>query len=69
MFLEEDRGERINRLRTDQAAATGADTIAVACPFCLTMLEDGIKERGLEEKMKAVDLGELLLESLEGAAK
>ncbi|MFA4985814.1 MAG: heterodisulfide reductase-related iron-sulfur binding cluster [Candidatus Brocadiia bacterium] len=66
MFLEEDRGERINRLRTDMAAATGASTIAVACPFCLTMLEDGIKERGLEDKLKAAEICEIILESTAG---
>lgn len=65
MFLEETGGERINRLRTDMAAQTGAKTVAVACPFCLTMLDDGIKERGLEDKLKVNEICELLLSAIE----
>lgn len=42
MFMEENTGERINQLRTRQALATGADVIAVACPYCLTMFADGL---------------------------
>ena len=45
MWMEEDIGERINDMRTDQAIEIKADTIAVGCPFCLTMMEDGIKDR------------------------
>ena len=44
MWMEEE-GERINNARTDQAIATNASTIAVGCPFCLTMLSDGIKDK------------------------
>ena len=42
MWLEEQRGERINNIRAQQALETGADTICTACPFCLTMLSDGV---------------------------
>jgi len=64
MFLEEDRGERINRLRTDQIKESGAPAVVVNCPFCLTMIEDGIKERDYTESLTAVELSELILEAL-----
>jgi Fe-S oxidoreductase/nitrate reductase gamma subunit len=60
MWMEEDIGERINDMRTDQAVAIKADTIAVGCPFCLTMMEDGIKDREKEEMMKALDIAEIV---------
>jgi len=58
--MEEDIGERINNLRTDQAIAAGAGTVAVGCPFCLTMLSDGIKDRKKEETMTALDIAEIV---------
>jgi Fe-S oxidoreductase/nitrate reductase gamma subunit len=64
MWMEEDIGDRINNMRTDQAAATNADTVAVACPFCLTMLSDGIKDRQLSEKMVALDIAEIVLNAM-----
>jgi Fe-S oxidoreductase len=45
MFMEEKVGKRINAERADEAIATGADAIAVACPFCMTMMADSIKSR------------------------
>ena len=64
MWMEEDIGDRINNMRTDQAAATKASTVAVACPFCLTMLSDGIKDRQLSEKMVAFDIAEIVLKAM-----
>jgi len=46
MWMEEDRGTRINAERTRQALDTGADTVATACPFCLVMLRDGVADAG-----------------------
>jgi len=60
MWMEEHDGERINNMRTDQAMATNATNIAVACPFCLTMLTDGIKAREKEEKMTSLDIAEVV---------
>ena len=60
MWMEEDIGERINDMRTDQAIEIKADTIAVGCPFCLTMMEDGIKDREKEETMTALDIAEIV---------
>ncbi|MGD0021044.1 MAG: (Fe-S)-binding protein [Smithellaceae bacterium] len=64
MWMEEDIGDRINNMRTDQAAATKAGTVAVACPFCLTMLSDGIKDRQLSEKMVSLDIAEIVLKAM-----
>jgi Fe-S oxidoreductase len=48
MFMEETTGKRINVERTEELLATGADAIAVACPFCMTMMTDGVKASGSE---------------------
>ena len=64
MWMEEDIGERINDLRTDQAIAVKADTVAVACPFCLTMISDGIKDRQMAEKMISLDIAEIVARAM-----
>ena len=65
MWMEEKLGSRINQERTDQALKTRAQMVGTACPYCLTMLGDGIKEKGLEESLSAVDLAELVEQCLE----
>ncbi|MBI4835319.1 MAG: 4Fe-4S dicluster domain-containing protein [Planctomycetes bacterium] len=65
MWMEEKLGKRINQIRTEEAAKTGADMIATACPYCLTMLEDGIKEKDLTAKMKARDIIELVNDAIQ----
>lgn len=65
MWMEETLGRRINQMRVQQANETGAETIVTACPYCLTMLSDGIKEINLEEKMNALDLGEVVEKALD----
>lgn len=64
MWMEENIGTRINQMRTDHAISIKAELIATACPYCLTMLGDGIKEKGKEETMSAFDLSELVEQSL-----
>jgi len=64
MWTEEHLGTRINHMRTDDALATEAETICTACPFCLTMLEDGIKDKGKEEQHKVRDLAEIVAECI-----
>jgi Fe-S oxidoreductase len=64
MWMEEE-APRINNERTDQALATGADTIATACPFCIVMISDGIKARDREEEVQVLDLAELVVASLQ----
>ncbi len=64
MWMEEDIGERINNARTKQAIAAKADTIAVGCPFCLTMMSDGIKDNQMSETMAAWDIAELVVKAM-----
>ena len=63
MFMEE-QGERINYKRTKQLLDTGAGTIATACPFCMTMLTDGLKAENKEEEIRQLDLMEILESSV-----
>jgi Fe-S oxidoreductase len=58
--MEEDLGTRINQKRTQEAEASGAKTICTACPFCYTMISDGIKELDLSEKLQAFDIAQLV---------
>jgi Fe-S oxidoreductase len=68
IFLEERIGKRVNVERTEQALATGAKTVAVGCPFCMTMMTDGTKAKGVDEQVKVKDLAELVAERLSSAA-
>lgn len=68
MWMEETIGTRINEERVRQATETGADTIATGCPFCMTMLSDGIASSDKAEQMEAKDVSELMLESLESTS-
>ena len=62
MFMEEKEGKRINIERTEELLATGADTIAVACPFCMTMISDGAKAKGSE--VPVLDISEVVAAQL-----
>ena len=62
MWMEEGIGKRINAERMDEAAGTGADTVGVACPYCLIMLDDGAKDRGGDTPV--LDIAQLLRRSL-----
>ena len=64
MWMEENLGTRINEERVRQAEETGADTLATGCPFCMTMLSDGIAASGNSEKLETRDVAELMLESI-----
>jgi Fe-S oxidoreductase len=67
MWMEETRGTRINAARTDQALATGASTVATECPFCMTMMKDGLEaaDGNVGGAVRAIDIAELLAESLD----
>lgn len=59
MWMETPRGERFADVRIQEALATDSDFVVTACPFCIVMLEDSL--RGMaDQRMKVVDLGELL---------
>jgi Fe-S oxidoreductase len=66
MWMEETRGTRINASRTAQALATGAGAVATECPYCMTMLKDGLEAStdNAGGTVKAIDIAELLAESL-----
>ncbi len=64
MFKEPEPGAKdINIERTEEALATGATTIAVACPFCMTMMSDGVKNKNREGDVVVKDLAELIAEA------
>ena len=63
MWMEEQNTDRMNVRRTLQLLDTGAKTIASGCPFCMTMLTDGIKSKSLEDEVKQMDVAELLEQS------
>jgi Fe-S oxidoreductase len=64
MWLEETIGERVNENRAKEAIATGATTIATACPFCMTMMNDGVKAEGKEATVVVKDIAEIVANSL-----
>ncbi|MCS6967747.1 MAG: (Fe-S)-binding protein [Cytophagales bacterium] len=65
MFKEAEKGKKeINIERTEEALNTGAEIIASACPFCMTMLSDGVKNKNCEGQVKVQDLAELIEASL-----
>lgn len=66
MWKEEKHGNRINVMRTEQAMETGAQAIASACPYCLIMMEDGTKAKGVADEMKTFDVVEMLDQSVNG---
>jgi heterodisulfide reductase subunit D len=65
MFKEDEPGEkRINIARAEEAMATGASTVASACPFCMIMWEDGVKQKGMEQQIELKDIAELIAERM-----
>lgn len=66
MFKEEEKGtERVNFERSEEAINTNAAVIATACPFCITMLTDGVKNAEKEESVKVLDIAEVIAMSME----
>jgi Fe-S oxidoreductase len=64
MWTEERLGKRINLERTEEAYAAGLDTVGTACPFCLSMFEDGIRAKDATATLQALDLAELVARAL-----
>ncbi len=65
MFKEDEPGDkRINVARTEEAIATGASVVAAACPFCMIMWEDGVKQKGKEAEIELKDIAELINERM-----
>jgi len=65
MWKEEEKGRtRVNFKRSAQALETGAEVVTSNCPFCMTMLSDGVKEAGREEEVNVLDIAELVAQSM-----
>ncbi len=64
IFFEEKRGTRINHLRMEQIQAESPDRVATACPYCMVMLEDGARARGVYDELPILDISELLQQSV-----
>jgi Fe-S oxidoreductase/nitrate reductase gamma subunit len=64
-FVDEPKDKRVNQHRAQQLLDTGADVVAVGCPFCMTMLEDGINARKGERDVRVMDVAELMMEAIE----
>lgn len=60
MWMEEEPSQRVNTRRVDQALETNPDAVAVACPFCMTMIDDGLKAKGMEGQVPALDVMEIV---------
>jgi Fe-S oxidoreductase len=66
MFKEAEKGDKeIFIERTEEALETGADIITTACPFCMTMITDGLKYKNREENIRNLDIAELVAEAME----
>ena len=66
MFKEPEKGDKdINELRTEDALETNPDIIATACPYCMTMMSDGIKVKEKENDIKVLDIAELMANAQE----
>jgi Fe-S oxidoreductase/nitrate reductase gamma subunit len=68
MWMEERTGKKINAERSQEAIATGASRIAVACPFCYVMLDDGVKGENKDEEVRVQDIAEILWEAIENSS-
>jgi Fe-S oxidoreductase len=60
MWMEEHHGSRINVTRSEQAIETKASTVATSCPFCITMISDGMKTKDMADKIQVKDIAEIL---------
>ena len=65
-WMEEKIGKRINQTRVNEALETGAEVLAAACPFCITMFDDGTKGVEAEERLKIEDISEIVARAIEG---
>lgn len=69
MWMEEREGKRVNIERTEEALATKADVVGTGCPFCMTMMTDGVKAKEASEHVQVKDVAELVLEAIQEAQR
>ena len=63
-WMEETIGTRINNNRAEEAIATGSKTIATACPFCMTMMNDGVRHNNKEQEVEVKDIAEVVADNI-----
>jgi Fe-S oxidoreductase len=66
-WMEEKIGKRVNQVRMQEALNTGAEVLAAACPFCITMFDDGIKGIEAEDQMQIEDIAEIVVKAIESS--
>ena len=66
MWMEERVGKRVNIERTEEALGLQPDLIGTACPFCMTMMSDGVKDKDAAERVQVKDIAEIILDAVEG---
>ena len=64
MWLEESTGKRINVERIEEALTKDPKTICISCPYCMTMFEDGLKDKNAEDKVQVLDVAEIVARAL-----
>jgi len=64
MWMEEKLGTKVNHNRVEEVAGTGARVVAAACPFCVTMLADGVNETGRQESLEVLDVSQIVADRL-----
>ena len=64
MWLEEKTGKRINIERVEEALKYNPKTISVCCPYCMTMFEDGIKDKGADKQVRVLEVAEIVVKAL-----
>jgi Fe-S oxidoreductase len=67
--MEESTGKKVNTERSQEAINTGATRVAVACPFCYVMFDDGVKGEGKDEEVRVQDIAEILWEAIESESE
>ena len=65
MWLEESIGKRIYVTRTEEALKKDPATVCVCCPYCMTMFEDGLKDKAADDKVRVMDLAEIVARALQ----
>jgi Fe-S oxidoreductase len=68
MWMEENEGKRVNIERTEEALSLKPDVIGTACPFCMTMMTDGVKANDAAEKVAVKDIAEIVLAAVESGS-
>lgn len=69
MFMEEKEGKRVNHERVEEALGLDPGIISTACPFCMTMMSDGVKDKNMADKVAVKDIAEIISDSLEADKK